>query len=284
MNAVARIRIAATGPFDHVAAFGTLAMHAVYGLHQLKADAAQLTRRVDVFGDSHQIWVRLDPGGVLLLTPTRDQAVNEEIASRVRHWFDLDTDLAPVNAHLLRDPMFCEQVRSRPGIRITRFQAPFEAAVLTVLGQQVSLAAARLFAGRLVTSFGTAPARSHQESGLRDFPSPVALAAIPPDQLRAAIGLTRNRARTVSEVAAFFAGADDGEWVPSQLHTVYGIGPWTLDYLAIRADTDADAFPVTDAVLRRTLAANAPDADAARIASWSPYRSYAASRLWAQNL
>ena len=62
---------------------------------------------------------------------------------------------------------------------------------------------------------------------------------------------------------------------------MHGIGAWTLDHLALRAGTDADAYPAGDAVLRRTLAALDPSADTTRIASWSPYRGYAATRLWA---
>jgi len=286
MIAVSQIRVDANGPFDHDAALGTLMAHAVDGLHRIDPDTAQLTRWIDVHGDPHQVSIRIDPGGATASTATRDEGVNDEIAARVRHWFDLDADLAPINAHLGADPVFAEQVRLRPGIRITRSHAPFEAVILTVLGQQVSLAAGRLFAARLVTAYGTDPFPGASTAGFAVFPAPATLAAVPAGELRAAIGLTSTRARTVHEVAVLFAEAGDADSLPAraELRAVHGIGLWTLDYLAIRAGADSDAFPATDAVLRRTLTAVSPDSDTARVASWSPYRSYAASRLWAHAL
>lgn len=283
MSAVSQIRIDANGPFDRDAALGTLTAHAVEGLHRIDPDTAELTRWIEVHGAAQLITLRLDPGGVTMSTATNDTSISDNIVVRVRHWFDLDTDLTPVNAHLGKDSVFTEQIKSRPGIRITRFHTPFEAAILTVLGQQVSLAAGRLFAARLVAAYGTLPTKGGRESGLRCFPSPAVLSAVPTEKLRAAVGLTGNRARTVHEVASIFVEAGHPERLPerTELHAVHGVGPWTLDYLAIRASTDTDAFPATDAVLRRTIAASAPDADASRIASWCPYRSYAASRLWA---
>lgn len=286
MRAVSQIRIDANGPFDHDAALGTLAAHAVEGLYRLDPSTAELARWIDVYGDPHKVVVCLDSGGATVTTTTRDEGVNTEIAGRVRHWFDLDTDLAPVNAHLGTDSAFAEQVRTRPGIRITRFHAPFEAVILTVLGQQVSLATGRLFAARLVTAYAAYPDEGCRESGLRCFPRPAVLAATPIGELREAVGLTGARARSVHEVAMLFAETDDRAVLPARadLHTIYGVGPWTLDYLAIRADADSDAFPTTDAVLRRTLAESSPDIDATRFESWSPYRSYAASRIWARSL
>lgn len=286
MRAISRFRVDANGPFDHHAALGTLSAHSVEGLHQLDLGTAELTRWIDIHGESHQMVLRLDQAGATITTATNDRGINTEIARRVEYWFDLGTDLAPVNAHLGTDPVFTEQVRSRPGVRITRFHAPFEAVILTVIGQQVSLAAGRLFASRLVAAYGTHPTKESRESRLRCFPRPTILASIPVEEMRAVVGLTGGRARTVHEVAVLFAEADDGEALParSDLHAVRGVGPWTLDYLAIRAGADLDVLPTTDAVLRRTLAAFSPGVDAARFESWSPYRSYAASRLGAQSL
>lgn len=283
MTSTAQIRVDANGPFDSDAALATLTAHTIQGLHRLNPDEAELTRRITIHGDPHAVTVRLDPGGATVFTTTSEQTVHEEITARVRHWFDLDTDLTPINAHLGSHPVFTEQVRLRPGVRITRFQAPFEAVMLTVLGQQVSLAAARRFAARLVAAYGTDLAEAGEADGLRLFPTPSRLAAVPVEDLRAAIGLTGSRARTVHEVAVLFTETD-GDLLPerSRLHAVPGIGPWTLDYLAIRAGTDPDAFPATDAVLRRMLAA--AGLDTASTANWSPYRSYAATRLWAQLL
>lgn len=276
-----RRRVDAAGPFDHRAALATLAAHAVDGLHHLDLETGAFTRWVQVEDAQHLVTTRLETGGARLETPSGDPAVLDALADLTAHWFDLAADLGPVDARLGADPLFAAQVRERPGLRITRFRQPFEAVVCTVLGQQVSLAAGRLFAARLVAAHGTAP--RGEAAPLRAFPAPAALAEIPLEELRATIGLTGSRARTVHEAAVLCAEHGGGAVLPPReaLAEVHGIGAWTLDHLALRAGTDADAYPAGDAVLRRTLAALDPSADAARIASWSPYRGYAATRLWA---
>lgn len=311
-----RRRVDVAGPFDHRAALATLAAHAVDGLHHLDLETGTFTRWVQVEDAQHLVTTRLETGGASLATPSAAPAVLDALADLTAHWFDLAADLGPVDAHLGADPLFAAQVRERPGLRITRFRQPFEAVVCTVLGQQVSLAAGRLFAARLVAAYGTLPrgdergptgtdatgetAEPTEESAgptrsgagptgageaapLRAFPVPSALAAVPPAELRATIGLTGSRARTVHEAAVLCADQGGGAMLPPReaLAAVHGIGAWTLDHLALRAGTDADAYPVGDAVLRRTLAALDPSADTTRIASWSPYRGYAATRLWA---
>ena len=276
-----RRRVDAAGPFDHRAALATLAAHAVDGLHHLDLETGTFTRWVQVEDAQHLVTTRLETGGASLATPSAAPAVLDALADLTARWFDLGADLGPVDAHLGADPLFAAQVRERPGLRITRFRQPFEAVVCTVLGQQVSLAAGRLFAARLVAAHGTAP--RGEAAPLRAFPAPAALAEIPLEELRATIGLTGSRARTVHEAAVLCADQGGGATLPPReaLAEVHGIGAWTLDHLALRAGTDADAYPAGDAVLRRTLAALDPSADAARIASWSPYRGYAATRLWA---
>ena len=276
-----RRRVDAAGPFDHRAALATLAAHAVDGLHHLDLETGTFSRWVQVEGAQHLVTTRLETGGASLETPSGDPAVLDALADLTAHWFDLAADLGPVDAHLGADPLFAAQVRERPGLRITRFRQPFEAVVCTVLGQQVSLAAGRLFAARLVAAHGTAP--RGEAAPLRAFPAPAALAEIPLEELRATIGLTGSRARTVHEAAVLCAEHGGGAVLPPReaLAAVHGIGAWTLDHLALRAGTDADAYPVGDAVLRRTLAALDPWVGPARIASWSPYRGYAATRLWA---
>ena len=318
-----RRRVDVAGPFDHRAALATLAAHAVDGLHHLDLETGTFTRWVQVEDAQHLVTTRLETGGASLETPSTDPAVLDALADLTARWFDLGADLGPVDAHLGADPLFAAQVRERPGLRITRFRQPFEAVVCTVLGQQVSLAAGRLFAARLVAAYGTLPrgdergptgtdatgetaeptgetAEPTEESAwptrsgagptgageaapLRAFPVPSALAAVPPAELRATIGLTSSRARTVHEAAVLCAEHGGGAVLPPReaLAAVHGIGAWTLDHLALRAGTDADAYPAGDAVLRRTLAALDPSADTTRIASWSPYRGYAATRLWA---
>lgn len=277
MNGATTLEVDANGPFDADAAWASLVVHAIAGLHTIDTANREMSRWVEIGGDPYPITVRLNTGGVTVITEAADAGPLDELTSRVRHWFDFDADLTPINTHLSDDPLFTAQVATRPGVRITRFQDPFEAVVLTVIGQQVSLAAARLFGGRVVAAYGRDTAPAHTD--LRLFPTPATLAGEPLERLRETIGLTRSRARTVQETAALFCSVPAGE-LPSReaLGAVHGIGPWTLDYLAIRADTDPDAFPSSDAVLRRALATDTTDGPTTD--NWSPYRSYAATRLW----
>ena len=136
---------------------------------------------------------------------------------------------------------------SVPGLRRIRYPESFEAAISTVLGQQVSLAAARTFAGRLVAAYG-----EPGPGGLTAFPAPERLAAAELEELRSAVGITGSRARTVLAVAELFART--GSWpVPlpreqwderaAALLALPGIGPWTVAYLRMRLFGDPDAVP-----------------------------------------
>ena len=193
----------------------------------------------------------------------------------IRRWFDLDSDLGPVNQRLSADPLLAPMVEARPRLRVLGHPIPFEAAIGTVLGQQVSVAAARTFAGRLVAAYGRSG-----PGGLMTFPRPEVLRDAEPEELRAAVGLTGSRSRSVQAVAAAFA--ERGTRSPlgrSELLALPGIGPWTADYLAVTSG-DLDAFTPGDLVLRRALGGVAAPAASARAERWRPFRAYALSHLW----
>lgn len=122
-------------------------------------------------------------------------AVLAAIVTVVCRWLDLDTDTRVISTALGSEPVLGPLVRARPGLRLIGFPDEFEGAVMTVLGQQVSLAAARTFGGRLVAAYGAPSA------GLLAFPDPSRLAAVPVDELRAAVGLTSARAMTMNALA-----------------------------------------------------------------------------------
>ena len=183
------------------------------------------------------------------------------------------------------DPVLGPLVPERPGLRRIRYPESFEAAISTVLGQQVSLAAARTFAGRLVAAYG-----EPGPGGLTAFPAPARVAAADLEELRAAVGITGSRARTVLAVAELFAGT--GDWpVPlpreqwderaATLLALPGIGPWTVAYLRMRLFGDPDAVPVGDLVLRRALGVAKDREVPAAMERWRPERSYAVFQLWA---
>jgi AraC family transcriptional regulator, regulatory protein of adaptative response / DNA-3-methyladenine glycosylase II len=217
-----------------------------------------------------------------------DPADRAAALAACRALLDLDADPHAHNAVLAADPALAPRVDADPGLRAPGTVDPAETAVRAVLGQQVSLAAARTLAGRLVAACG---ARLPERHGALShvFPAP---AAIADDGVLGAIGLPRARQRTLRELGARLAAGDlaldggtDGAAVREQLLAIPGIGPWTADYIALRALGDPDAFPAGDLGLRRgARALGLPDDAAgleARAERWRPWRRYAAHHLWA---
>ncbi|HET9646941.1 MAG TPA: AlkA N-terminal domain-containing protein, partial [Microlunatus sp.] len=230
------------------------------------------------------ITVELDAGGVTVTSPERRAGPPVDVLRRVAAWFDLDTDLDAVDRRLAGDPALAAIAAARPGQRIVGYPDGFEATVVTVLGQQVSVRGACTFAGRLAASFGRpGPA------GTLAFPSAEDLARVPPDDLRRALGITASRSRTLRAVAELFA---DGfridpasarvaaERARSTLAAVPGLGPWSVEYLAMRALHDPDACPAGDLVLRRALRVERAADVLDRAQAWRPFRAYAVIRLW----
>ena len=195
-----------------------------------------------------------------------------EQAKRV---LDLAADPAEIAAVLGRDPLLAARVRALPGLRVPGAWDGFELAVRAVLGQQVSVRGAMTVAGRLVQRFGEP--LPHPDGELTHaFPTADALA----EADVAAVGMPHARAATIRRIArAVAAGELDLRPTASfdetrrLLTEIPGIGPWTVEYVAMRALADPDAFPAGDLWLRRAL----PSGDAE---AWRPWRAYGAFYLW----
>jgi 3-methyladenine DNA glycosylase/8-oxoguanine DNA glycosylase len=191
-----------------------------------------------------------------------------------RRWLGLDHDPAPGVEALADDPVLGPLVRARPLVRVPGAPDPFEAAVNVVLGQHVSLAAGRVFAGRLAA---TQPVR------------PEALASAEPGALQQAVGVTGARALTL--VALARAVLDGLDLAPqpdpgarartrAALLALPGVGPWTADLVGMRCLRDPDVFLPGDLVLRKALG-GVSAREAARLAeTWAPHRSLAVVHLW----
>jgi len=207
-----------------------------------------------------------------------------QIATAARRVFDLAADPALLAAALAADPLLEPLVRRRPGVRIPGSWDPFECAVRAVLGQQVTVAAARTLAGRLVARVG--PPVTSTVAGLdRLFPTPEALAAASLDGL----GLTGARINAVKSLAAAVAEGRIAfdrpvDEILARLTELPGFGEWTAQYIALRALGEPDAFLAADLVVRR-MAADAGGALtvrelARRAEAWRPWRGYAVMHLW----
>lgn len=275
-----RVSLPLAAPYAVGPALASLAAHAVPGAEVVDVGSATVTRTVPAPHGPAVVTATLGPGGAEADLDLADPADQEDVVALVRRWLDLDADPADVAGHLGSDRRLAPLIDTRPGLRVLGHVDGFEAAVTTVLGQQVSLAAARTFAGRLVAAFG-----SPLVGPLAAFPSPEALAAVGPERIRREVGITGARSRTLHSLATECAaglviapGGDDGE-VRRRLLEVPGIGPWTAEYLALRVLGDRDALPAGDLVLRRALGMTAREVTVAAEA-WRPVRAYAVTHLW----
>jgi AraC family transcriptional regulator of adaptative response / DNA-3-methyladenine glycosylase II len=281
-----RIALDVRPPFDAAAALAFLAARAVAGAETVGGGVYR--RATALGGRAGVVTVSVAPGKDRLhvdVSPSLAPALMS-IAARVRRLFDTDADPTLISAHLARDPALRPRVRRRPALRVMGAFDAFEWAARAVLGQQVSVRAALTIASRLVAAFGV-PVAGDGLAALLAFPDAARLADAAEDAL-AAIGLTRMRARTLRGLARAVAdgtvsldrGADP-EAVRAALLALPGIGPWSAEYIAMRALGWPDAFPAGDLGLRRALGGITSDACERRAERWRPWRAYAAAHLWA---
>ncbi len=203
------------------------------------------------------------------------------IVERIRRMFDLNADWQAIAARLHTDPALRRQLQARPGLRVPGCWDGFELTIRAILGQQVTVKGATTLAGRLVRAFGRPlPVPNWLTHA---FPRPEVLA----DAKLSAIGLTAARAETIRSLARAvskgeinFDGVIDSEEFALRLCEIPGIGKWTVQYVAMRALGEPDAFPVGDLGLLRALQLTSPRELEARAEKWRPWRAYAALYLW----
>lgn len=216
----------------------------------------------------------------LTLADARDLAPALE---RTRRLLDADCDPVAVDEELGGDRHLAPLVRRRPGLRVPGHVDGVELAARAVLGQQVTVSAARTLANRLVAELGAPLELAGDHQVTRLFPAAPALAALDPAEL----AMPRARGRALVSLAGALAdgvvlldrSADRAE-VRAQLLALPGIGPWTADYVAFRALGDPDVFLPTDVGVRQAADRLGIDDVATRSQGWRPWRSYALIHLW----
>ena len=210
-------------------------------------------------------------GRVVDLRPDADDTQSRVV-------FDLDRDMGPVVARLGTDPVLAPLVRAAPDRRVPGTVDPNELAFRAVLGQQVSVAGARTLAARLTQEYGE-PVGRPRGTVTHMFPTAEALAEADPESLP----MPRSRGRAFVGLARALAAGDvDLHGDPAEarraLLALPGIGPWTVEYVAMRALRDPDAFPASDLGIRHALEKLGAGVEASE--NWRPYRAYAVPHLW----
>lgn len=279
------LRLPYRPPYDWPQVRDYLAARAVPGIERV--DARGYARTVASGGGYAIVCVQAVGGENALELRVRGAlpAALFQLSAAARRAFDLAADPAGILLALEPDPLLGPLVTHRPGLRIPGAWDPFECAVHAVLGQEVSVEAARTHAARLVARLGQ-PIANGADGLTHLFPSPAALAGADVNVL----GLT-NKARVAALhtlARAVISGALDFgspvEEVIAALAALPGIGAWVAHYVALRALGEPDAFLASDLVLRCAVAAGGPQLTApaleARAEAWRPWRGYAVVHLW----
>jgi AraC family transcriptional regulator of adaptative response / DNA-3-methyladenine glycosylase II len=276
-------------PYDRAALLRFLERRAIPGIEVVAGNCIRRSVRAGSLADASG-WIeagfRADAPLVKLRFASALAASSAHIVAAVRRWLDLDASPQTIDTALAGLP-------GAPGLRLPGAVDGFELAVRAVLGQQITVAAARTLAHRVVERFGTIIATPWTEVN-RCFPGPTALAGAALADV-AGLGIIRSRAAAIIGIAAAWPEiaarisaplhpGDRAERLIERLGELQGIGPWTAHYIAMRALGWPDAFPPGDvAVLKamRQAFGTASQCEAEALAqAWQPWRAYAVLRLW----
>ncbi|MBC53508.1 MAG: adenosine deaminase [Gammaproteobacteria bacterium] len=238
--------------------------------------------------DGHEGWIAAQPHSDSVLTVDVSLSllpVLPQLQMRLRRLFDLDASPLIIDQQLSSNPRLRDMVLHTPGLRVPGTLDGFELALRAIVGQQVSVKSATTVFGRFVERFG--------RSIVTPFPAldrlaPTAEAVAVADLTELiALGLTGKRAATVLALARAVAGRHiilepsvNAEQVRAQLLALPGIGPWTTEYIAMRALGDPDAFPASDLALMKIMETDKPKVLQAEAEAWRPWRAYAAIHVW----
>jgi AraC family transcriptional regulator, regulatory protein of adaptative response / DNA-3-methyladenine glycosylase II len=269
------LRLPARAPFDGAGLMTFFADHAVAGLEV--GDATSFGRRLRLPAGVADVRMRLDGDGILCSAQLHQVSDVPALVSRVRRLFDLDADSVAIDEALGADDQLAPLVAGLPGIRLPGAVDADEALFRTLVGQQISVAAARTVLGTITRELGT--------NGL--FPTAAQLA----EGGRRVLRGPATRVATILGAAEAIAGGElvldvglAAHELTRRLVALPGVGPWTAGYLAMRVLGNPDILLSTDLVMQQSAAYQGLPSTASGLASygraWAPWRSYAGLHLW----
>jgi AraC family transcriptional regulator of adaptative response / DNA-3-methyladenine glycosylase II len=206
---------------------------------------------------------------LIAIIESADMSRLRPAVERIRFFFDLRANSSEIVDHLRKSPELKDVVAQSGGLRLPGCWDPFELAVRAILGQQVTVRGASTLAARLVEQFGPPSAEKFADADLARIGLPKARA----ESLRSV-------ARAVCDGSLCLDGSVAASEVIERLCTLPGIGPWTANYISMRALGDPDAFPSSDLGLLKAAGVSSPRRLEAMAEAWRPWRSYAALYLW----
>lgn len=273
-----RLQLPVRSPYNAAAMLDFLKARSLAGIEETDGDTYRRKVPVRASGEAagqvagEVAWVRarLQEKALCVSIPDQVHEPVHGIVRRLRRIFDLDADGAVIDEQLRQDPWLAPHVDAAPGLRVPGAWDGFETAVRAVLGQQVSVARARVIAQALVDRFGNGWFPSPEQLADADV---VGLGMMPAARCNA----VRHLARAVVDGEIRLDECEDAEALQHSLTAIKGIGPWTAGYIAMRIARDPDTFLDSDWVIRKAVE-DAPVPDPA--AAWRPWRAYAVMVLW----
>ncbi len=270
-------------PYDWNAMLAFLARRSVPGVDAVQGRAYRRTIHVEGSRRRHEGWIEASPAArkpALRITLSASLApVLPAVLARVKHLFDLACHPEEIAAVL--GPL----AAGSPGLRLPGAVDGFEIATRAILGQQVTVRAATTLAARFVDAFGETIATPHAAL-TRLFPAPAAIAARDPSEI-ASLGIIATRARAIVLLARELVEGRlrleptaPVEPALEALDALPGVGPWTAQYIAMRALAWPDAFPHPDVAVLKAMGERSPAQALRRAEAWRPWRAYAVLHLW----
>jgi AraC family transcriptional regulator of adaptative response / DNA-3-methyladenine glycosylase II len=248
-------------PYDWNAFLAFVGPRAIAGLEAVE-DGIYRRNGATVRHDSQRncLVARIEPSSAKRLRP---------LAEQLRSFFDLRANMREIAGHLSKSELLKRVVKKHPGLRVPGCWDPFELVVRAMLGQQVSVKGASTLAARLVVRFGPPKPEILAEADLRSIGLPKARAES-----------IRGFARAIADGKIRFDAAASSEEMIGRMCELPGVGPWTANYIAMRALSDPDAFPASDLGLLKAAGVSSPRRLEELAEAWRPWRSYAALYLW----
>ena len=282
------VRLVAREPFDGAGVVEWLRTRAIPGIEA--ADGASYARSVRLPGGLGVVSVTPEAGAVRVVAHLEDLTDLPSLLARVRRLFDLDADPGVYDAALAEHPCLATSVNATPGIRIPGALDPVEMVVRAVLGQQVSVAAARTAIRRLADGFAEPlpAALSSVVPGItRVFPSAAALASAVRDVVTGPATRREALAQACELIASGAIPLDAGATraqLTDALQAIRGVGPWTAHYVALRVLGQPDVLLTGDVAARTGATALGLPGEARALADaaapFAPWRSYLMMHLW----